>query len=79
MSDVVAFSIVVIAFAVAATAHVAIALGLSRRRPRWHGVVALFVVPLAPYWAFRESMRIRAAVWIVGVVGYAIARAMSVA
>lgn len=79
MSDIIAFSLVVLAFAVAATAHVAIALGLSRRRPRWHGLVALFVIPLAPYWAFRENMRIRAAVWMVAAVGYAVARVMSVA
>ena len=76
MSDAVGFVAIVVAFAVAVTAHVTIAFGLLRRQPRWHSVVALVIFPLAPYWAVREKMRVRAALWIVGVVGYVVARSM---
>ncbi len=74
MSDGLVFIAVVGAFAIAVTAHVAIVFGLAMRRPRWRAVVALLVPPFAPYWAVREQMRFRAAMWVVGVVGYAAAR-----
>jgi hypothetical protein len=41
----------------------AIAVGLARRRPAWRGAVAFFALPLAPYWAFREQMPLRAFLW----------------
>ena len=77
MNDGVAFVAVVVAFAIAVTAHVTIVFGLARRHPRWRAAAAFFVVPLAPYWALREKMRARAAMWIVGVVGYVVARALA--
>lgn len=77
MNDGVAFVAVVVAFAIAVTAHVTIVFGLARRGPKWHAAAALFLVPLAPYWALRERMRARAAMWIVGVVVYAVARALA--
>lgn len=74
MTDIVVFSALVVAAAWLFTTHVSVAWGLVRRHPRWHGPVAFLVPPLAPFWAWREGMRVRAVLWLVGAVGYAIAR-----
>lgn len=65
--------IVVLAFAFLVTAHLAIAVGLVAKTPRWRALVALVVAPLAPYWAWREHMRVRAGIWAGGLVLYVIA------
>jgi hypothetical protein len=62
----------VLAFATLVTAHVTLALGLARRRPRWRGLVALVVVPLAPIWGWRERMCVRGALWIASAIAYAV-------
>ena len=65
---------VVLAFAFLVTAHVAIAIGLAGRAPRWRALVALLFAPLAPYWAWKERMRVRAGLWAAGLVVYVAAR-----
>jgi hypothetical protein len=75
--DVIVFAALVATFAVLATAHVAIAVGLLQRRPRWRSVVALIVAPLAPYWAVRERMTARTLAWSLGALGYVVARVLS--
>lgn len=60
----------VLSFALWVTAHVATVFGLATRTPRWRALVALLVLPLAPYWAARERMRARAVVWILAALGY---------
>lgn len=60
-------------FALLVTAHLAIVFGLAMRTPRWRALVAFFVAPLAPYWALRDRMRVRAALWILAALGYAVA------
>ena len=77
MTDRLAVGAVVLSFAVLCTAHVAIAAGLSRRSPRWRAAVGLIALPLAPYWAARERMWVRAALWSLGLLGYVIARAVA--
>jgi hypothetical protein len=62
----------VVAFATLVTVHVTLALGLARRRPRWRGLVAFFVVPLAPIWGWRERMRLRGTLWVAAAVAYAV-------
>jgi hypothetical protein len=64
---------VVLAFAFLVTAHLAIAVGLVAKTPRWRALVALVVAPLAPYWAWREHMRVRAVIWAAGLVLYVVA------
>jgi hypothetical protein len=61
-------------FASLATAHVTIVAGLAGRPPRWRALAASIVVPLAPFWGFRERMHVRAALWISSAVAYAVAR-----
>jgi hypothetical protein len=71
--DIVVLSVLLVAFAALVTAHVTIAAGLMRRRPRWHAPLAFVVAPLAPYYAVREHMRLRAFAWIGAFVVYATA------
>ncbi len=77
MKDLIVVGTLILAFALFITAHVTIVYGLAFRPPRWRALVALFVAPLAPYWAWRERMRIRAGVWGTALVLYVIAMIVS--
>lgn len=63
MRDSIVVVALLLAFALLVTAHVAITYGLARRHPRWRALVAFVVAPLAPYWAWREQMNVRAWIW----------------
>jgi hypothetical protein len=73
LKDVVIVISLVVAFGLLITAHVAITYGLARRAPRWRAPIAFFVVPLAPYWAWRERMKVRAGIWTGALVLYVVA------
>jgi hypothetical protein len=60
-------------FGLLVTAHVALAVGLLLRSPRWRGLVALVVPPLALYWGWEAQMRLRAALFALGLATYAMA------
>ena len=77
MKDVLLVSGLVLAFATLVTVHVAIVLGLAGRDPRWRALVALVVLPLAPYWALRGGMVKRGSVWIGSVILYSSLLALS--
>ncbi len=64
----------VLSFATFWTAHLALAAGLGARGPWWRGALALVVVPLAGYWGMKGRLRVRTAVWLVGLVTYVAAR-----
>ncbi len=65
----------VLAFATFVTVHVFLAGRLTlRARPRWRGLLALVVPPLAPLWAFREGWRRSATLWVAAVLAYVVAR-----
>jgi len=72
--DTLLFATMILAFATAVTAHVSIAVALASHAPRWRALVALVAIPLAPYWAFREGMHLRAVLWIASALTYAFAR-----
>ena len=74
MRDVILFGAMIAAFALFVTAHVTIALGLVCRAPRWRGLVAFVLPPLAPYFAARAKMRVRASAWMCALVVYAVTR-----
>ena len=57
-------------------AHVALLVGLARRRPRWRVLAALVVPPLAPVWGWRE-MPARARTWAIACAAYAVVIALS--
>jgi hypothetical protein len=76
MSPIAAFSITVVAFAVAMTAHVAIVFGLVRRAPRWRAVVALVLPPFGVVWSLRERLWFRSFAWMIGAFSYVLARTL---
>lgn len=68
----------VLGFATLVTVHVALAIRLMRlERPRWRGLVALVIPPLAVIWGFRAGFRRNAVLWLVAVVVYLIALIVS--
>jgi hypothetical protein len=73
LKDLIVVISLIVAFALLITAHVAITYGLVKRAPRWRAPVAFFVVPLAPYWAWREKMKVRAGIWTGALVLYMVA------
>lgn len=74
MGDIVILSTLVLAFATFVTTHVWICGRLAvRTHPRWRGLVAFVVPPLAPIWSFRSGGRFGAVLWLVAVVVYAVA------
>jgi hypothetical protein len=58
-------------FGLLVTAHTALVVGLWLRAPRWRGLLALVVPPLAPYWGWEAKMRVRAGLWALGLAIYA--------
>ena len=75
--DFVVLIALVLGFAVLVTTHVALAVGLFSRTPRWKGPLALLVPPLAPYWGMEAGMKRRAAVWVIALCIYALARILA--
>lgn len=63
MKDSILVAAVVLAFALLATVHVTIAAGLLRRASKRRALVAFVVAPLAPLFAWRAHMRVRAGLW----------------
>jgi hypothetical protein len=75
VKDIIVLVTVIVAFAALITIHVGVSARLVlRARPRWRGLVALIVPPLAPIWAFREGWRRSAVAWLAAVLLYTIGR-----
>ncbi len=67
-----------VAFATFVTVHLWIAVKLVVwAKPRYRGVVALVVPPLAPMWAYRERWPVLCWLWIGAVVAYAASLAVA--
>ncbi len=58
------------AFGLLLVAHVTLVIGLVRREPRWRGLVALLVPPLAPYWGYEAQLSKRVTLWVVSLTVY---------
>jgi hypothetical protein len=65
------FGSLIVAFAALCVAHLSLVLGLARQPPRWRALVALVIVPLAPFWGRRERMHTRVVAWVVSACAYA--------
>lgn len=72
MTDVALLVAIVCVFAALVTVHLAIVVSLGARRPRRRAAIALFVIPLAPYWAWAAGLRARAVAWLLLVGAYAL-------
>ncbi len=72
MKDGVVLAALLLSFATLVTMHVAIVVRLIwRATPRYRGVVALVVPPLAPVWAYEQRWRRMCWIWGGAVVIYA--------
>ncbi len=59
---------------VLALAHISIVVRLAvRQTPRWRALLALVVVPLAPWWAHRAHWQRQSYTWLLALVLYALA------
>jgi hypothetical protein len=62
----------VVAVASLVTAHVMLAFGLARRSYGWRALLAFILVPLAPWWGWREKMRVRSVLWLAAAITYVV-------
>ncbi|MBN1612133.1 MAG: hypothetical protein JW940_36210 [Polyangiaceae bacterium] len=62
--------LLVASFALVATAHVALVLGLAVRAGVWRALAALVAVPLAPLWGQKYGLFVRTWIWLGALVLY---------
>ncbi len=75
MADWVVVIALIVTFAGFVTTHVALsALLLLSHKPRWRGLVALVLPPLAPFWGYIAGRRKLVVLWVALLAGYTIAR-----
>jgi hypothetical protein len=80
VKDAILMATLFLGLATLVTAHVALAWRLFfQARPRWRGIVALVVPPLALIWGLRAGWRVNAAIWVGAVALYLIALVASLA
>jgi hypothetical protein len=78
VTNAVVLGALLVSFAVFVTCHVAIAARLFlSARPRYRGLVALVVLPLAPMWAYQERWLKLCWTWVGSVASYALAVAVA--
>ena len=68
--DFVLLALISVAVGLHLVAHVTLVIGLLRRDPWWHGLVALLVPPLAPYWGYEAKLRGRVTLWVTTLAVY---------
>jgi hypothetical protein len=69
----------VTSFGVLLTAHLWLALALTRKKPWWRGPVALIVAPLAPYWGLSSRLHAPSIVWLTALVSYGLSLLLAMA
>jgi len=75
VNDELLLGILLLSFAIFATTHVVVAGRLMWRvKPRYRGLIALLVPPLALVWAFRQKWRVLCWTWLGSVLAYAVVR-----
>jgi hypothetical protein len=72
--DEIAVAVMVGSFALLATLHLLTVTRLARTGPWWRGLVALFVPPLAPYWAIKGGHRVLGIAWLIMLAAWAVCR-----
>jgi len=76
--DLALYITLVVALAAFVTAHVGLSAALMiAAKPRWRGVVALFVPPLAPVWGFIAKRRLGSIAWCAFLALYVAARVVA--
>jgi hypothetical protein len=80
MRDVVVLLLMVLGLGVLITAQLRLVFVLVFfEKPRWRGLLALLVPPLAPWFGWRAGRRWNAGVWLFAAVIYALGRGLSLA
>jgi hypothetical protein len=75
VADYLVLALLVVSFATLVTVHVFIAARLVlKQKPRWRGLLALIVPPLAPIWAYRTGWRRSSTLWVAAVLAYLVGR-----
>lgn len=78
VKDAIVLGGLLLAFAVLLTTHVAIAVRMMWRvQPRYRGLLALVVVPLAPLWAYEQRWRRMSFVWLGALGAYVLFRVVA--
>lgn len=73
VANAVVLGALLVCFAAFMTTHIVIAVRLVvAAKPRYRGLVALIVLPLAPMWAYREQWRKLCWTWVISVGAYAV-------
>lgn len=62
--DLALLALISVAVGLHLVAHVTLVIGLLRRDPWWHGLVAFVVPPLAAYWGYEARLRGRVTLWV---------------
>ena len=76
--DVVLVILLVAGFAAFVTLHVALSgLLFFAHKPRWRGLVALVIPPLAPLWGYRAGQKRTAIAWLTLLTLYVAARVVA--
>lgn len=57
-------------FGLLGCAHLVLVVGLFARRPRYRGLAALLLPPLAPYFGFIDGRRRWSVIWVAALVVY---------
>jgi hypothetical protein len=79
VKDAILMAALALGLATLVTVHVSLVWRLFRQRPRWRGLVALVVPPLAVVWALRAGWKGSAMLWLGAVGIYLIALIVSLA
>ncbi|MBW2528992.1 MAG: hypothetical protein JRI23_32750 [Deltaproteobacteria bacterium] len=75
VKDAIVLGGLLLSFATLLTAHVAIAVRMMWRvRPRYRGLLALVVAPLAPLWAYEQRWKRLSLAWVGGLAAYVVFR-----
>ena len=78
VKDVVVVVALVVAFATLVTTHVAIVARLVWRvRPRYRGLLAVVLPPLAPLWAYEQRWPVMWMLWLGAIVTYGVLLAVA--
>jgi hypothetical protein len=80
VKDAILMAALFLGLATLVTAHVALVWRLFfRQEPRWRGLVALVVPPLAVVWGLRAGWKVNAAIWVGAVAVYLMALVVALA
>jgi hypothetical protein len=78
--DAAILGMLVLGFATLVTAHVALVFVLTvKHRPRWRGLAALALPPLAPLWGWQSGHKKAAGIWVGAVVVYTLGLTITLA